>query len=98
MLTRESFCKMCGKEQTLVEEMVGQCNNCDPFEEADKLEELYGIPKWQEDQAEFLDTRKKHIEININQDGSKVWVNSETGCILRVQNIDSITINDARKA
>ena len=40
------FCLMCGKEQTEIELMVGQCNECDPFEEAERLEEIYGQPKY----------------------------------------------------
>lgn len=43
------FCDYCGKEQTDVELMVGQCNNCDPFEDADQLEMIYGEPAWAEE-------------------------------------------------
>lgn len=40
------FCDYCGKEQTELEYIVGQCNNCDPFEDEDKLEQAFGEPMW----------------------------------------------------
>lgn len=42
----KKFCSSCGKEQTEVEYMVGQCNNCDPFEDEETLIELFGEPEW----------------------------------------------------
>lgn len=36
------YCGFCGKEQTEVEILCGQCNECDPFEDAEMLDELYG--------------------------------------------------------
>ena len=38
----KTYCASCGKKQTDLEVMCGQCNDCDPFEDADMLEELFG--------------------------------------------------------
>ena len=35
------YCENCGKLQTEVEYLVGQCNDCDPFEDPELLEELF---------------------------------------------------------
>lgn len=39
----------------------------------------------------------EHLEIQISADGKKVWINTEIGCICRVQGINRITINDCRE-
>lgn len=47
-LMEKHYCENCGKLQTEVEYLVGQCNDCDPFEDPELLEELFG-------EAEYLD-------------------------------------------
>jgi hypothetical protein len=42
------YCKSCGKLQTEIEWLVGQCNDCDPFEDPDALEGIYGEPQYKE--------------------------------------------------
>ena len=42
------YCEKCGKLLTEVEYLVGQCNDCDPFEDPELLEELFG-------EAEYID-------------------------------------------
>lgn len=42
----KKYCDYCGKEQTEIEFMVGQCNECDPFEDEEKLILLYGEPEY----------------------------------------------------
>ena len=45
-VNRRNYCESCGKEQTEIEYLVGQCNECDPFEDEDALEEVYGEPSY----------------------------------------------------
>jgi predicted ATP-dependent serine protease len=45
---KKHYCENCGKLQTEAEYLVGQCNDCDPFEDPDLLEELFG-------EAEYLE-------------------------------------------
>jgi hypothetical protein len=42
------YCENCGKLYNEVEYLVGQCNDCDPFEDPELLEELFG-------EAEYID-------------------------------------------
>ena len=39
-----AVCQGCGKILTHVEIMVGQCNECDPFDE--DLDEVFGDPQY----------------------------------------------------
>lgn len=45
---KKHYCENCGKLQTEAEYLVGQCNDCDPFEDPELLEELFG-------EAEYID-------------------------------------------
>jgi len=49
--------------------------------------------------GEFIDLRDvKHeeIEIKISSDGKSIWINTEERCIVRIQKIKSISLNDER--
>jgi hypothetical protein len=39
----------------------------------------------------------EHCEVTIRRDGTTLWVNTEEGCILRVQGIKNLTLVDERK-
>ena len=39
---RKQYCKSCGKIYNEAEYLVGQCNDCDPFEDPDLMFELFG--------------------------------------------------------
>lgn len=44
-----TICQSCGKIYNPVEEMVGQCNDCDPFcdrEEMEEMLEVFGEPEY----------------------------------------------------
>lgn len=41
-MNTEIICKGCGKVYNEIEYIVGQCNDCDPFEDEDLMEELFG--------------------------------------------------------
>ena len=43
-VNHRNYCAFCGKEQTEIEYIVGQCNDCDPFCEEFELEEVFGEP------------------------------------------------------
>ena len=45
----KQYCENCGKLQTEVEYLVGQCNDCDPFEDPERLEELFGETEYLEE-------------------------------------------------
>jgi hypothetical protein len=46
---------------------------------------------------EMIDLRNESIEIKVSEDGKTVWVNSPTHCILRAQNIPTLTISESPK-
>lgn len=46
---------------------------------------------------ETLLTTAKKCEIRIRRDGATIWVNSEEGCICRVQGIEQISVVDERE-
>ena len=39
---KKQYCESCGKLYNEAEYLVGQCNDCDPFEDPELLEELFG--------------------------------------------------------
>lgn len=41
-----TICQNCGKIYNLVEEMVGQCNDCDPFCDEEEMLEVFGEPEY----------------------------------------------------
>lgn len=43
-----NVCKSCGKIYNEVEEMVGQCNDCDPFCEEEEMLGVFGEPEYAE--------------------------------------------------
>lgn len=43
------FCSYCGKEQTEIEYVVGQCNDCDPFVDEWELIIMFGEPEYSDD-------------------------------------------------
>jgi hypothetical protein len=43
---KKTTCPNCGKVYSPVEEMVGQCNNCDPFADEDEMLEVFGEPEY----------------------------------------------------
>lgn len=45
---KKQYCKNCGKLYNEAEYLVGQCNDCDPFEDPDLMFELFG-------EAEYID-------------------------------------------
>ena len=45
----KKYCEGCGKIYNEGEYLVGQCNDCDPFEDPDLMIELFGEPKYIED-------------------------------------------------
>lgn len=46
----------------------------------------------------FIDLRDVGLlAIRVSADGETVWVNAEHGCVLRVQKIEHLELNDARK-
>lgn len=45
---KKQYCENCGKLYNEAEYLVGQCNDCDPFEDPELLEELFG-------EAEYLE-------------------------------------------
>lgn len=45
---KKHYCKNCGKLQTMAEYLVGQCNDCDPFEAPELLEELFGESEYED--------------------------------------------------
>lgn len=44
----------------------------------------------------FLDCREQNIEINVSKDGSKVWINTESKCLVRIQGIYNLKVIDNR--
>ena len=40
------YCEYCGKLYNEAEYLVGQCNDCDPFEDPDLMFELFGEPEY----------------------------------------------------
>jgi len=42
------------------------------------------------------DTNARIVEIEIRDDGKVIWVNTESGCILRVSDIRHLSIIDKR--
>lgn len=48
--------------------------------------------------TEILDLRDiPYLEIQVSDDGTKVWLNTMEKCIVRIQNIDKIIVNDRRR-
>jgi len=46
---------------------------------------------------EMVDVRNvRALEVHINADGKRLWVNSEDGCLFRAQNIEKLAVNDDR--
>lgn len=45
-------------------------------------------------EAKLLDA--KHCEITVRRDGKTVWINTEDGCVCRIQNIEVLTVIDKR--
>ena len=41
-------CRSCGKVYNVIEEMVGQCNDCDPFCDEEQMLEFFGEPEYVE--------------------------------------------------
>lgn len=57
--------------------------------------------EWPEEVSQtygFIDvvTRTNLVEFSIRHDGLVVWLNVNGVCVARIQNVDSLTINDAR--
>ena len=42
------ICRNCGKVYNVIEEMVGQCNDCDPFCDEEIMLEFFGEPEYME--------------------------------------------------
>ena len=42
------ICRNCGKVYNVIEEMVGQCNDCDPFYDEEMMLEFFGEPEYVE--------------------------------------------------
>ena len=45
---KKQYCESCGKLYNEAEYLVGQCNDCDPFEDSELMEELFG-------ESEYID-------------------------------------------
>lgn len=43
---KRTVCESCGRIYNEIEEMVGQCNECDPFEDEDMMYEMFGEPEY----------------------------------------------------
>ena len=50
---KRTICRNCGKIYNEVEEMVGQCNDCDPFCDEEEMLEVFGEPEYVEDVDEY---------------------------------------------
>lgn len=47
--------------------------------------------------GEMMDMKDlPYLEIQINNDGTKVWLNTENRCILRIQSIRKVIVDDRR--
>lgn len=47
--------------------------------------------------ADMLDLKDlPYLEIQVSRDGTKVWLNTEEKCIVRIQNIGTFINNDLR--
>ena len=49
-------------------------------------------------ETSFIEIRDEDVQILINDDGTKIWVNTADGCKLRANKIPTLIINDDRKA
>ena len=45
---------------------------------------------------EMKDIRDKKLQVQIDHDGKKLWINTEKGCVFRAQNISELQIIDDR--
>ena len=48
---KKQYCESCGKLYNEAEYLVGQCNDCDPFEDPELLEELFGEAEYLEEEV-----------------------------------------------
>ena len=46
---KKQYCESCGKIYNEAEHLVGQCNDCDPFEDSELMEELFGESEYIDD-------------------------------------------------
>ena len=45
---KRTICRSCGKVYHFIEEMAGQCNDCDPFFDEEEMLEVFGEPEYAE--------------------------------------------------
>lgn len=45
----KEYCKNCGKIYNEAEYLMGQCNECDPFEDDELMYAYFGEPEYMED-------------------------------------------------
>jgi len=48
--------------------------------------------------TEMIDLRGGPVEVRISSDSKTLWVNGAGGCILRIQGIESLHVDDMRSS